>query len=76
MELVNVFQVMLHRRILPCQCRASPMWAYHLDDEPTVSQFFRTTPEKLWKALFRPQKSWPDKEEDTGLSTVNPPTQV
>ena len=76
MELVNVVQVMLHRRILPCQRRASPMWAYRPKDEPTMRQLFRTTPEKLWKALFKPRKSWPAKEEDSGLSTDNPPTKV
>ena len=52
------------------------MWAYQSDDEPTVRQLFRTTPEKLWKALFKPRKSWPAKEEDSGLSADNPPTQV
>jgi hypothetical protein len=75
-ELVNVIQVMLHRRLLPCQHRASPMWAHRLEDPATVSQFFRTTHEKLWKVLFKPQKSWPAEEEDTGLDAETPPTKV
>ena len=75
-ELVDVVQVMLHRRILPCQRRASPMCAYQLEDEPNVRQLFRTTSEKLSKALFKPRKSCPAKEEDSGLSTDNPPSQV
>ena len=73
-ELVNVVQVMLHHCLLPCQCRASPMWAYQLEDQPTVQGFVRTTHQKLWKALFKPQKSWPAEEEDLGLSVDNPPT--
>jgi hypothetical protein len=75
-ELVNVIQVMLRRRLLPCQHRASPMWAYQLEDPATVRQFFRTTHEKLWKVLFKPQKSWPAEEEDTGLDAETPPTKV
>ena len=39
-ELVNVVQVMLHYRILPCQRQASLMWAYQSDDGPTVRQLF------------------------------------
>ena len=52
------------------------MWAYQPEDPDTVRQFFRTTHEKLWKVLFRPQESWPAEEGDTGLEAANLPTKV
>ena len=75
-ELTNVVQVMLRRRLLPCQHRATPMWAHNLDDPPTMRKLYRTTKEKLWKALFKPQKDWLAKEEDTVLAVENPPLKV
>ena len=75
-ELANVIQVLLRRCVLPCQHRASPMWAYQLEDPATVSQFFHTTHEKLWKALFKPWEKLPAEEEDTGLDAEIPATKV
>jgi hypothetical protein len=74
--LTNVVQVMLRRHILPCQRRSSPMWDYRTDDDPTVRRLFRTTREKLWKALLKAQKDWPGKKEDKGLSAAKPPSEV
>ena len=75
-ELVNVVQVMLRRHILPCQRRSSPMWDYRTDDDPTVRRLFRTTREKLWKALFKAQENWPGKKEDKGLIAIKPAPEV
>ena len=75
-ELTNVVQIMLGRRILPSQDRAIPMWAYKPEDPATVLRFYGTTHEKLWKVLFKPQKEWPAVEEDIGLDAANPPKEV
>ena len=75
-ELTNVVQIMLRRRVLPCQRRDSPMWTYRLDDEPTIHRLFCTTREKLWKALFKAQENWPAKKEDQGQRADKPPSEV
>jgi hypothetical protein len=73
-KLTNVVQVMLRRRLLPCQHRASPMWAYQPEDPDTVRQFFRTTHEKLWKVLFKPQESCrPRKRTPDSMPQTLPP---
>lgn len=75
-KLTNVVQVMLNRRLLPCQLRASPMWAYKPEDPITVQYFYGTTHENLWKVLFKPHMEWPAKAEDIGLDAANPPKEV
>ena len=75
-ELPNVIQIMLGRRILPCQDRASPIWAYKPEDPAIMRNFFRTSHAQLWRALFKPQKDWPAEEEDIGLDAANPPREV
>ena len=75
-DLTSVVQIMLRRRILPYQRRGSPMWTYRIDDEPTIRQLFRTTREKLWKALFKAQEKWPAKKEDQGLCADKLPSEV
>ena len=74
--LTNVVQIMLFRRILPCQCRASPMWEFNPEEPQTLKHFFGTTNEGMWKHLFKAQKSWPMKTEDIGLDAENPATPV
>ena len=70
-NLTNVIQVMLFRRILPCQLRASPMWEFSLEEPQTLKPFFGTTHEDIWKQHFKAQKSWPMKTEDIGLDIEN-----
>ena len=41
-----------------------------------MRKLYRTTREKLWKALFKPQEEWPAKEKDTGLGAEHPPLKV
>ena len=55
--LTNVIQVMLFRRILPCQLRASPMWEFNPEEPQTLKLFFGTMHEDIWKQLFKAQKN-------------------
>ena len=75
-KLTNVVQINLRRRLLPCEQRASPMWAYKPDDPATVQYLFGTTHDKVWNLLFKPQKEWLAEEEDIGLDTAHPPKEV
>ena len=75
-SLTNVIQVMLFRRILPCQLRPSHMWEFNPEDPRTLKRFFGTTQEDIWKLLFKAQKTWPKKTEDIGLHIENPATPV
>ena len=53
LKLVNVVQVMLIRRILPCQQRAFSLWEFNLTQHRTLSKLFDTTYEDAWKVLFK-----------------------
>ena len=69
--LTDVIQVMLFRRTLPCQLRASHMWEFSPEEARTLKHFFGTTHEDIWKFLFKAQKTWPKKTEDIGLEIEN-----
>ena len=75
-KLVDVIQVMLVRRILPCQERAKPMWEHEPEDPATVRHLYGTTPDKIWGQLFQPHKEWPAEGKDIGLDAANPPKEV
>ena len=47
--LTNMIQVMLFRRVLPCQLRASPMWEFNPEDPRTLKRFFGTTHKDIRK---------------------------
>ena len=51
--LTNVVLIMLFRRILPCQRRASPMWEFKPKEPWTLHHFLNTTHEGMWKLLFK-----------------------
>ena len=51
-NLVNVGQVMLVRRILPCQWRLLRMWEFKPEGRGTLHHFFGTTHEGMWKLYF------------------------
>ena len=55
-KLVNVIQVMLVRRILPCQSRTGHLWEFDPAEHQTLQQFFGTTQEDIWKVLLRPTR--------------------
>ena len=46
-KLVNVIQVMLIRRILPCQCRTCYLWDFGLAKHQTLLELFGTTHEDV-----------------------------
>ena len=67
-NLVNVIQVMLVHRILPCQSRTCHLWEYDSDEHQTLQQFFETTHEDIWNVLFKANETWPKTTEDIGLT--------
>jgi hypothetical protein len=75
-SLTDVIQVMLFRRILPCQLRPLHMWEFNPEGPWTLQHFFGTTHEDIWKLLFKAQKKWPKKTEDIGLDSEHPATPV
>ena len=55
-KLVNVVQVMLVRRILPCQRRAFNLWEFNPEQHQALSGLFDTTYEGAWRVLFKGAK--------------------
>ena len=75
-SLTDVIQVMLFRRILPCQHRSLHMWEYNPEGPRTLQRLFDTMHEEIWKLLFKAQKTWPKKTDGIGLDSANPSTPV
>ncbi|KAE8799392.1 putative E3 ubiquitin-protein ligase ARI8 [Hordeum vulgare] len=48
------------------------MLSYNPEDPATMLCFYHTTHSKLWKVLFKPQKTWQAVEEDTELDATHP----
>ena len=67
-KLVNVVQVMLIRRILPCQRRAFDMWEFDPAEHQMLLELFGTTHKEIWKALFKTGEVPPSLSGDRGLS--------
>ncbi|WP_206618902.1 hypothetical protein, partial [Escherichia coli] len=70
-SLASVIQVMLFRRILPCQRRTHYMWEFDLAGPGTLQWFFGTKHEDMWKLLFKTQKTWPKMTDDLGLDCTH-----
>ena len=68
LKLVNIVQVMLIRRILPCQQRDFTLWEFDLAQHQTLSELFDTTHKDVWKVLFKGVEVAPSLAEDRGLS--------
>ena len=75
-SLVKVMQVMLVRRVLPCQCRSLRMWEFNPEGPRTIQQFFGMTLEGMYGLFFRSRIKCPDTTEDAGLNCNRPDTQV
>ena len=75
-KLVNVVQVMLFRRILPCQRRAFNMWEFDPAVHQTLQELFDTTHKDIWKVLFKAAEVPPPLTEDHGLSAKCPANPV
>ena len=75
-NLVSVMQVMLIRRMLPCQRRPLWMWEFNPEGPRTVKHFFGLKLEGMCKLFFGPKVECPDTTEDAGLSCNRLDTQV
>ena len=67
-KLVNVVQVMLFRRILPCQRRAFNLWEFDPAKHQTLRELYDTTHEDVWRVMFKGAEVPPPLTEDRGLS--------
>ena len=75
-KLVDVIQVMLVRRILPCQRRSRPMWEYNSKKHQTLVRLFETTHEGAWKLLFKGNEKPPATDSDRGHDCTHPASKV
>ena len=75
-KLVNVVQVMLVRRILPCQHRACNLWEFDPAKHQTLLELFGSSHKDIWKVLFKSGKSWPKSTEDRGYQLSRPASSV
>lgn len=66
-KLVNVVQVMLFRRILPCQRRAFNMWEFNSAKHQTLRELFDMMHKDVWKVLFKEAEVPPPTTEDRRL---------
>ena len=66
-KLVNIVQVMLLYRILPCQRRAFNLWEFDPAQHQTFSRLFDATHEDSWKVLFKSSEVHPPITEDRGF---------
>ena len=75
-KLVNVVQVILVRRTLPCQSRTCHLWEFDPAKHQTLQQFFGATHEGIWKVLFKANETWPKTTEDRGYNLTHPASPV
>ena len=75
-ELVNVVQVMLFHRILPCQRRAFNMWEFDSAEHQMLRELFNMMHKDVWKVLFEVAEVPPPTSEDHGLSAKRPANPV
>ena len=67
-KLVNVVQVMLFRRILPCQQQVFNLWEFDPAKHQTLRELYGTTHEDVWRVLFKGAEVPLSLTEDRGLS--------
>ena len=72
LKLVNVIQVMLVRRILPCQQWAFNLWEFNPAQHRTLTGLFDTTYEAAWRVMFKGGEAPASTTEDCGFSTQCP----
>ena len=76
LKLVNVVQVMLIRRILPCQRRGFNMWEFDPAQHQTLNRLFDTMYEDVWRVLFKSAVAPASATEDRGFSLERPADEV
>ena len=74
--LTNVVQIMLFRRILPCQRWTQYMWEFDPASPRILQWFFGTKHKDMWKLLFKTQKTWPETSEDLSHDCTHATTPV
>jgi len=75
-RLVNIIQVMLVRRILPCQQRDFNLWEFDPAQHQTLRRLFDTTYEDAWKVLFKGAEAPASASEDRGYSSQRHASEV
>ena len=75
-RLVNMVQVMLVRRILPCQRRAFNLWEFNAAQQQTLRELFDTTHKDVWKVLFKAVEVPPTTTKDRGHIAKRPANPV
>ena len=75
-KLVNMVQVMLVRRILPCQIQAFDLWEFIPAEHQTLRKLYDMMHKGAWKVLFKASEVPPPTSEDRGLHAARPPSQV
>ena len=68
LKLVNIVQVMLVRRILPCQQREFTLWEFNPVQHRTLNRLFDMTHEDAWRVLFKGAAVPPPITEDRRFS--------
>ena len=68
LKLVNIVQVMLVRRILPCQQREFTLWEFNPAQHRTLNRLFDMTHEDAWRVLFKSTEVPPPITEDRRFS--------
>ena len=76
LRLVDVVQVMLIRRILPCQERAFNLWEFNPEQHQALSGLFDTTYEGAWRVLFKGAEAPASATEDRGFHSQRPTDEV
>ena len=76
LKLVNIVQVMLVRRILPCQQREFTLWEFNPAQHQTLNRLFDTTHEDAWRVLFKGAVVPPSITEDRRFSAKRHTSEV
>ena len=67
-KLINMVQVMLFHRILPCQRRAFDLWEFDSAKNHTLRELYDTMHEDFWRVLFKSAEIPPSLTEDRRLN--------
>ena len=75
-KLINVIQVMLIRRVLPCQQRAFKLWEFNPAQHQALSGLFDTMYEGARRVLFKGAEAPASATEDHGFRSQRPADEV
>ena len=75
-KLVNMVQVMLVRRILPCQRRVFNLWEFVPAEHQTLRKLYDMMHKGAWKVLFKVSEVPPPTSEDRRLHATRLPHPV